>query len=193
MRPQRWNCEQAGEQGLFWTIPPRLAVLAEWYRVPLDTRCAVLVCRSPPNLSFHRSGFWEQSSQGQRQALSLCHRCHTNFRTLPSLWCSGSVQQAQWDTATWSIRTVEQPQAKLMLVLAGKYCRKGGQRERKATDPYIASHTLWCGRTLHVSLPLKLDRFLQFQEFYSSHNPACIIQVTHLTDAGFWCREINLA
>lgn len=39
--------------------------------------------------------------------------------------------------------------------------KERGQRKR-ATDSPITSHSLWWGRTWHVVIPLKLDRFLQF-------------------------------
>lgn len=50
----------------------------------------------------------------------------------------------------------------------------GGDRkeyQKKATNPQILSHTLWCGRTFRVIIPLKPERFLQYEELYGLHNP----------------------
>lgn len=83
--------------------------------------------------------------------------------------------------ATWNTRTFEQLQAKLMLFLTGKYCKKESGREgvhggieregkmkreiwKNPTDSQISLHSLWCGRILHVIILLKLDRFLQLQK-----------------------------
>lgn len=64
---------------------------------PPGNKVSGSVSRPLPSLSIHRWGFWEQSSQDQLKALSLCDSCHANFHTWPSLWHSGSVQKS-WDT-----------------------------------------------------------------------------------------------